>query len=818
MIIKILKILQVHLIAIAAGFILTIAFFNPLFYENKSMNQNDVFQGVGSGQEVVDYRLETGEEALWTNRMFSGMPAYLINISWTGDFIKHIQQIITLNFPSAAQVTILAFLSCYFMLLIFKVRPWLAFIGAIAFSFNTFSIISIEAGHIWKVRAMAYMPLVLGAVHLLFNSQKRIFALGFLSLAAALEIQANHLQITYYLFLLLLIYGVFQVIEYVKSKQLPQLRRHLAILSLAALLGIGANTGRLWTTFEYSKYSTRGSSELTNNDTNSKNTGLERDYVFNWSYGILESFTFLVPNFSGGASQQALKVNSNLGKALSQNGLGEVQVRDQLKSAPTYWGNQPLTAGPTYLGAIMCFLFVLGIFTVEARVKNWILVVSLFSILLAWGKNLEWFNYTMYDYFPGYNKFRSVSMAIVSLLVCVPLMAMLGLEKTLQSSKKDTIKPLLMSAGITGGIALLLAVFSGFFSFKGAVDAQLTNVPEWFLAALKQDRQSLLKMDALRTFVLIGLAFGLLYAYGKEKINMTYTFLGLTFLVLFDFWKVDRRYVNDENFERQTTQNFLKLTDADQFIIQNAGIGAHYRTLNLLNPFNEAKTSAHHSSLGGYHGAKLRRYQELIEYCLSPELSQLIGNLQGGSRQIEQFSAINMLNAQYLKFGDQSNQVLPNSGAYGNAWFIEELISVNNADDELVRVCELEDQNTAVINTSKFRVNQTNYTKSGTIKLLDYLPNYLKYETTNDQPSFAVFSEIYYSEGWRASIDGVPSEIKQVNYVLRGLEIPPNAKEIIFEFKPDSYFIGNKITALFSALTLVFLVAGIYLNIKNIES
>ena len=301
---ELLKEIQPHAIFITLGFLLVMAFFHPLFIENKSMNQNDIFQGVGSGQEVKKFRNETGEEALWTNSMFSGMPAYLINISWSGDLIKHIQRIITLAFPSAAQVSILAFLSCYFMLLAFRVRPWLAFIGAIAFSFNTFSMISIEAGHIWKVRAIAYMPLVLGAVHTVVNQKKKLLPLGLLSLAVALEIQANHLQITYYLLLMLTIYGLFHLVDMIKSKHYSKLGTQVAVLILAGVLGVGANAGRIWTTLEYSKYSTRGPSELSSNTESRENSGLDRDYVFNWSYGILESFTFLIPNFSGGASQQ----------------------------------------------------------------------------------------------------------------------------------------------------------------------------------------------------------------------------------------------------------------------------------------------------------------------------------------------------------------------------------------------------------------------------------------------------------------------------------------------------------------------------------
>lgn len=809
---ELLKVIQPHVIFITLGFLLVMAFFHPLFIENKSMNQNDVFQGVGSGQEAKNFRNETGEEALWTNSMFSGMPAYLINISWSGDFIKHIQRIITFAFPSAAQVSVLAFLSCYFMLLVFRVRPWLAFIGAVAFSFNTFSMISIEAGHIWKVRAIAYMPLVLGAVHMVVTQKKKLFPLGLLSLAVALEIQANHLQITYYLLLMLIIYGLFHLVTMIKSKHYSKLGIQVTLLILAGILGVGANAGRIWTTLEYSKYSTRGPSELSNAESKG-NPGLDKDYVFNWSYGVMESFTFLIPNFSGGASQQTLATDSHLGKALSQNGMTRNQVSNQLKAAPTYWGDQPITAGPTYAGAIMCFLFILGILIVDPKIRNWILVACIFSIFLAWGKNLEWFNYVLFDYFPGYDKFRSVSMAIVIFLVGVPLMSMLALETLFNGTKNQMVKPLIISAAITGGMALTFLVMGSLFSYKGALDVQLANVPSWFLEALRADRQSLLKADALRTLILIGLAFALIYGVIKEKIKVPLALLGISILVVFDFWNVDRRYINDENYQRQAVQGFLDPSAADQFIKNNAD--QHYRVLNLNNPFNEAKTSANHSSLGGYHGAKMKRYQELIEDCLSSNLAEMIGVLQNGSKDLSKFTAVNMLNAQYLKFGDQANNVLQNKHAFGNAWFTESMVSVKSPDEELASVCSLVNQKTTVINAEKFKTSQSDYDAAATITLETYQPNLLKYSVNNQNAGFAVFSEIYYPLAWEATVDGVSAEIKQVNYVLRGLEIPANSQEVVFEFKPAAYFIGNKITAAFSATVLLILGFGLFKTIPK---
>jgi hypothetical protein len=488
-------------------------------------------------------------------------------------------------------------------------------------------------------------------------------------------------------------------------------------------------------------------------------------------------------------------------------------VINQLKTSPTYWGDQPITAGPTYAGSIMCFLFILGIIILEPKIKNWILLACVFSILLAWGKNLEWFNYALFDYFPGYDKFRSVSMAIVIFLVGVPLMSMLALETLLNRSKNQILKPLIISAAISGGIALTFLFIGGLFDYKGAVDVQLANVPNWFIEALRADRQSMLERDALRTFVLIGIAFILIFGVIQERIKLPIALLGISILVVYDFWNVNRRYINDENYQRRAVMNFIGPSPADQFIKNNAN--QHYRVLNLNNPFNEAKTSANHSSLGGYHGAKMKRYQELIENCLSKNLTDMIGVLQNGSKDLSKFTAVNMLNAKFLKFGDQTNNVLPNEYAFGNAWFTGNIISVKSPKEELAATCRLMNKNTTVMNTKKYNPLNFNYDTTATITLKTYRPNFLSYSVNNQNAGFAVFSEIYYPIGWQATVDDVPTEIKQVNYVLRGLEIPANSKEIIFEFKPPAYFIGNKITAAFSTTVLVILTLGLFKTITK---
>ena len=809
-----LKALYPHILAIVLGLVLVATFFSPIIFSNKIINQNDVYQGVASASEIIEYREATGKEALWTNRMFSGMPAYLINISYSGELIKYVQKLISVGLPSSAQVIFLSFVSFYILLLVFKVRPVLAFAGAVAFSFNTFSLISVEAGHIWKVRAIAYMPLVIAGVHMVFTSSKRWLAVGLLSAAVALEIYANHLQITYYLFLMLLAYGVFQFIDVIRTKEWKQFSVKLAMLALAAVLGVGANAARLWTAAEYGQYSTRGKSDLSPQKSVAGKSGLDRDYVFNWSYGIQESLTLLIPNFSGGASTMSLDKDSKFGAALSRRGVGGAQLRDQLKGVPTYWGQQPIVAGPSYAGAIVVLLAILGIYFVDRKMRFWLLSMAVLGLFLAWGKNFSAFNDLMYDYFPGYNKFRSVSMAMIIFLTAVPLLAFLGLENFLNSDDKLKWKKLLISGAIPAGLALIFALFGGLFSFKGAVDVRFTQLPEWYVDAIRDQRKSLLTGDAWRTFIFVGLAVAAIYFAIKDKLKVQVAGILLAFLVTADFWFVGKRFLTEDIYQRGNRRPKAEATAADQFIKQSEGEN-HYRVLNLQNPFNEATTSAFHSSLGGYHGAKMKRYNELIEYCLSPSISGLVEKLRSGSTDFQEFGVVNMLNTNYLKFGPNRENIIENSAAYGNAWFVNQLQKVNSADEEIEATCGISDKSLAIVNTQKFPRLEDSYQHGGTIDLVEYQPNYLKYNVNNAARGFAVFSEIYYPKGWKAKIDGQDANIIQANYVLRGLEIPSGAKVIEFSFEPQSYYLGNRLTLVFSVLTLSLLGFALVVEIRK---
>jgi hypothetical protein len=794
-----------HLIALLVFILVTVAFYSPIVFESKTINQHDMIQGLGASQEIIDYRKQTGEEALWTNSIFGGMPAYLINMQWSGDLMLYVHRLLSLWLPSSAGVTLVGCITFYLLLLVFKVRPWLAIIGGLAYGLGSFNIISIEVGHMWKVWAIAYMPLVLAGVHLTIKG-KHVPGFVLTALGLALELRSNHLQITYYLLLLLIIYGATYLVFAFREGEVNNLVKSVSVMIIAALLALGCNMGKIWSVYEYGEFSTRGPSDLTN--TSGAGKGLDRDYVFRWSNGILEPVTLLIPNFFGGPSTSALPVNSNLGEALRSQGLPPVQVRQQVQQAYTYWGNQPITAGPSYAGAIVIFLFVLGYFVLDKKQLIWITVAIVLSIMLSWGHNFESFNNFMFDYFPGYSKFRSVSMTLVIALLCIPLAAFAGAEQLLLDLKKpETQKKLLKAAAITGGILLLAVVYSTIGSFRAPVDAQLSGqLPDWYLEALRADRASLLRSDAFRSLIFIALALTCLYFHMKAKLSagVFLTFVGL--LVMIDLWTVDKRYLTGDDFIRKGINTGVAPSDADLAISNDQD--PNYRVLSFLqNPWAEARTAYFHKSIGGYHGAKLRRYQELIEGCLDNQYRGVLQQLQSGTNDWSDFGILNMLNTRYFLVGAEPNSVIRNNHALGHAWYVSEARIVKNADQELAETCQIDPGATAVIDDSKFNVSNERFTSSGNIVLEEYQPNYLRYQSENPDQALAVFSEIYYPKGWTATIDGEPAEIIRANYVLRALEIPGGSHLVEFRFQPAAYHMGNKIM-MASSILLLLLCAG----------
>ncbi len=802
-----------HLIAVLIFSILCVFFYSPIIFENKTIFQNDALQGIAAGTEIADYRAETGEEGLWINSMFSGMPSYLINTRHYGEwFISGIRDVLSLKLPTPANYTFLAMLSFYFLLVVFKVRPYLAIVGAIAYGFGSFNLISIEAGHNWKVGAIATMPLVLGAVHATFYRNRYW---GFIAtiIAVGIQIRMNHLQITYYLFLLLLIYGGFQFFYMIKDNQLKKQIPAIGLLVLAAVVAVTMSLGRLLTTSEYSSYSIRGQSELTAQDPAVQGgSGLDKEYAFNWSWGKLETFTLILPNFYAGGSIEKLDDNSEVFKALTQNRVAPQQVQEEIQGVRTYWGNQPNTAGPVYAGAVICFLFILGLFALPARQKNWLIVGTIFSILLAWGKNLEFFNYAMFDFFPGYNKFRAVSMAVVVALMTIPFLGILGLEKLLSMESSQLKMAIFKKASITTlGILGILFILYLILDFRAPIDEQLmaSGYPDWYVDALQKDRASMYLSDWVRSLIFIGLSIAIIYVAMIGKLKQAYLFIGLILFVTADLLAVGSRYLNEENYSENTQSQFFQPTEANNLISQDEG---HFRVINLQNPWNDARVSYHHPSVGGYHGAKLRRYQDLVDFYMGQEHMEIVDSLQNQGIGLPITPIFDMLNTKYMIAGTSARAVLTNTNAYGNAWLVEDIYAAENADEELAALGQIDLRLQAI--SSQLDADKS-YSANGTINLLEIKPNYLKYESDLTNDGLAIFSEIYYPKGWTAYIDGVETPHFRANYVLRAMELPSGQHNIEFKFHPQSYYTGNQIANISNFLVIALIIIGILMELKK---
>ncbi|MBS9524796.1 YfhO family protein [Litoribacter ruber] len=796
-----------HLLGIISFYLIVVVYFSPIVFDGKMMFQNDILQWEGSAKEVLEYREATGEDALWTNRMFGGMPAYLISTEFPGDITNAITKILTLGLPHPINSLFMGMIGMYILLLSFSIRPTISMGGAWAFAFNTFHIISLEAGHNAKIWAICLIPLILAGIHMAF-SRRLILGTGIFALALMLQLKFNHLQITYYTLLIVLIYGLGQIISFVKTNQLPALGKIMAFLVVGAVFAVMANAGRLATTYEYGDYSIRGKATLETTD--SPDSGLGKDYAFNWSQGILETMTFLVPNFYGGGSREDLGEGSASEEALRRQGAQTGQIRDFIRNAPTYWGEQPGTGGPIYGGAILIFMFVMGMVWGPRRFKYIFLVITILSFMLAWGKNMAWFNYAMFDYFPGYNKFRAVTMALSMALFAIPVMGAMGLESYMNNRTHPQVMPkLLFAFGVTGGIALILALIPGVFDFRSPSDQYL---PDWLISAIREDRRALLSKDAWRSFIFIALAAGLVFAFLKYKIQAVYATAGIALLILADIWFINKRYLENDSFVNDPSAEYFQATPADNRIMADEG---YYRVLNLENPFNEARTSYRFNSIGGYHGAKMRRYQDLIDEVLSYEMQGFIQQAQEGNFNFETLNALNMLNAKYFYFGASENQVFRNDNAKGAAWFPEAVYPVTSNVDEIGVLQNSELGNTATLNSQEFGTLNAG---SGSIELVNYSPRELVYNVSANQSGLALFSEIYYPEGWRAFVDGQEVDILRANYLLRALDLPEGTYEVRFSFEPSSYYSAKPLMIIFQILILVLLGFGLFLTIKPMVS
>lgn len=803
-----------HLVAIAIFLFLSLVYFYPVL-EGKVLHTNDGTVAQNSSKEISDFREKYGEEPLWTNSMFSGMPAYLISTRYTGNIIRYAESLLRFMKLPVASI-FLTMLGFYILLLLFKADPILAIAGAIAYGFSTYFFFILAAGHNTKAYAIAYMAPLIGSIYYAYREHAFKGAL-LATLFLSLEIVANHPQITYYSLLCIMVFILAELISSFRDKKIYAFLKTSAILIIPVILSIGMNFSSIYTIYEYGKYSIRGKSELVTNDAN-KTSGLDKDYATQWSYGIDETFTFLIPNFRGGASHPFDR------KSETVTFLRKNNATQYINQIQRYWGTQPLVDGPVYVGAIIVFLFILGMIIIKGPVKWWLLGATLFSIMLAWGKNFMPLTSFFLDYFPGYNKFRAVSMTLVIAEFCIPLLGILALRDIFNgsASKKNILKGIKIAFGITGGLTLLFFLFPGlagsFISpFEQGQDERLLSV-------MISDRKMLLRSDALRSFILILLGTIVILAFYYEKIKKEYAIALLAFLFLTDLWFVDKRYLNSDKFVRKDEKVKLSAPSVtDNIILKDI---SYYRVLNLaVSPFNDASTSQFHKSIGGYHGAKMRRYNELIDSSLYPEISK-IGTVLENAKSLEDIqpvladlNGINMLNTKYLILRTNIPPLV-NPNALGNAWYVETPIIVNNANEELSGIKRINPSREAIID-KRFtdQVKNTGYPGSpgDKIELKSYKANEIVYKSTSQGERLAIFSEIYYPAGWKCYIDGNENKYFRANYVLRGMVVPAGDHEIKFTFKPSAYIIGNKIS-LASSMVLILLLAVYFLGKLKIKS
>lgn len=818
-----MKKLLPDLLAILAFVLLSFAYFFPADIENRILFQHDTSAGAGNGQEVKEYYEQTGERSRWTNALFGGMPTYQIAPSYDSTRpLQWVQKAYRLFLPEYVNLTFILMLGFYILLRAFGLPAGLSALGGVLWAFSSYFFILISAGHIWKFVTLAYVPPTLAGIVLAYRG--RLLWGGILTaLFVALQVSANHVQMSYYFFFVILFFVGAYFEEAWRNRTLPRFFRASAVLVAAALIGVAANLSNLYHTYTYSKETMRGKSELvqTGDAARQTSSGLDRDYITQWSYGVDETLTLLVPNFKGGASVPLSQSETAMEKANPvYSGL--------YGSLTQYFGTQPMTSGPVYVGAFVLFLFVLGCFLVKGPLK-WALVgATLFSIVLSWGKNFMVLTDLFIDYVPMYNKFRAVSSILVIAEFTIPLLAVFTLKRLLEEPEllKRERKPLALSLLFTAGIALLLTVAPGSIGsgyvpaqeaqmLQSAVDRQMIPAQELsgILANLEEMRAELVSSDALRSFLVIGIGCALLGLYAAGKLRRSFTLAGIALLCLGDMWSVNKRYLNDAQFvpDGIRTETFAK-SRADELILQDSD--ADYRVLNLAtNTFNESNTSYWHKSVGGYHAAKLRRYQEMIERHIAPEMQAAYRAIvrAGGemdSVDANQFRVLNMLNTKYfiLPAGEQGQTLpVPNPYAYGNAWFVEKVQYVENANEEIDALSNILPTETAVVD-ARFKEALEGATEGhkdslSTIRLTAYAPNRLTYETENAGEGIAVFSEIYYPDGWHVTIDGQPARLARADYILRTLRIPAGRHTVEMRFDPDSLHLTESIA--YAALALI---------------
>ena len=792
---KLKKILP-YFIAIAIFAIASLIYFHPVL-KGQKISQSDITQFRGMVKEINDFRADKNAEPYWTGASFSGMPAYQISAYYPNDLVRVLDR--TLRFlPRPADYTFLYFLSFFVLMMALKVKWRLAVLGALSFGFSTYLIIIFVPGHNSKAHAIAYMPLVLAGVLWVFQKK---YVLGFIvtGIAMALEIYTNHIQMTYYLGFCLLILGIVEVIHAIKEKAFLTFLKQAAVIIAAVVLGIGANSSRLMAMKEYTDYSTRGKSELTINTDGSKKEatkGLDKGYITQYSYAKLETFNLFIPRFMGGGTVEKLDDNSDFYQTIEKNA-GKKVADDYSNQVLTYWGDQPIIEAPAYIGAVIFFLFFLGIFLVKGRLKQWLVAATVFSIVLSWGRNFEGLTNFFIDYIPLYNKFRAVSSIQVIAELCVPILGVLALKEFFSSkiTEKKKRRSLEKAVYVFGGFIVLGFLLAHSFStFEGLRDESYAVLPG-LIDAVIADRKAMLLFDTLRSLALVLISAATLWFFLKNKLKQKVTVIALAVFILFDLISVDKKYVNETHFRpsRKVEKPFTA-SNADKLILKDK---AHFRVANFtVDPMQDGSTSYFHQSIGGYHAAKMGRYLELFDY-------QIAKNNMG---------VLNMLNTKYFIVADKEGQkqVQQNPDINGNAWFVEQVKLVNSANEEMQALDSINTKSVVVLDKSKLLESSIfNFDKdsTATISLLEYDVTTLTYQSKSTKEQFAVFSEIYYKDGWNAYIDGELTNHYRVNYVLRGMKIPAGKHKIEFKFEPKVIQQGGLIS-LISYLVLIVVSIG----------
>lgn len=798
-----------HLVVFVLFIVASLAYFNPVL-QGKKIFQSDIVQYSGMAKQQNDFRKTTGEETYWTDAAFGGMPTYQLGAKYPNNYIKQLDLAIRF-LPRPADYLFLYFIGMYILFLVLKVDYKLAFLGALAFGFSTYLIIILGVGHNAKAHAIAYMPFVLSGIFLTFRG-KYLWGFLLLTVSMALELVANHFQMTYYLMLLVVIIGIVYLIDAFKKKLLPHYFKAVGIMAVGVLIAVGLNATNILATKEYADTSTRGKTELTiNADGTPKDnkTGLDFDYITEYSYGKLESFNLFIPRFMGGSSTEAFPKDSKTVESLMRMGASSQEANQVLNQIPMYWGDQSFVGAPAYIGAIIIFLAVLALFLLRGRLKWWAVSAFVLTLLLSWGKNFGGLTEFFIDYVPMYNKFRAVSSIQVIIELILPILAIVGLHQFFSHFEKEEKKKkaLLWSTGIVGGITLIFILFKTvLFDFASPYDSYFRDemgLP--FLEAIREDRMSLFTSDAIRSLIFVILTAAVLWFFMKGKLKKGFAIAGLSVLMIIDLVGVDRRYVNEDDFvQAKLVDEPFQKNGADEQILKDDG---HYRVYDATtNAFNSGRASYYHNALGGYHAAKPGRMQDLFEFYISQ------GNI----------GILNMMNVRYIITQTKNGGPVAQRNPYanGDAWFVENVLPAENANEEIQLLDSLDTKKTAVVNKeflSKIPSQKIERDSTATIELFSHQPNKLVYETSTKSPQLAIFSEVYYPKGWNAYINGKPAEYFRADYLLRAMVIPPGNNKIEFIFEPKVIQTGSTISLASSIIFLLIFLSGLYFAFRKKE-